>query len=112
MKRRTVLATGVTVAVAGCLSTAPGDEEIASETVYDQSTFTFEAEPGDEVIVELEVEEGVFGFVDVYSDEGGELLYEETETELEASAEIVDNDVHYLSVGGDGRVRVDAGLAT
>ncbi|SDR02109.1 hypothetical protein [Natronobacterium texcoconense] len=116
MKRRRLLAVGGTLAVttlAGCTGGAPGDIEIVDDTLTDSSSYTFEAEPGYELIIEFALRRGTFAHADLLDEDENRIMYEQTDRgELEHKETLEDGGTYHLEVVTDGWVNARIGLAT
>ena len=102
------------VTAAGCLGDEdPWDETIVSGTLDLDQGFPFEADEGDEVIVQSELgDAATFGQIDVWhlQDYGNYLISEHFEDEIDVSATIEESGEHTIFVDTDGHIDVHAGI--
>ncbi|ELY63426.1 hypothetical protein CYV19_00335 [Natronobacterium gregoryi SP2] len=99
--------------LAGCLDDTVGDVEIADERVEGSHTYTFEAEAGNELIVELQLQHGTFGHADLDYEDGTDVFYEQTERgeiELELREPLENSGTYHLDVVSDGWIDARVGL--
>lgn len=113
MHRRTCLATAAAglSSIAGCAGLL-GDDAAVSERVRDDGVYPFEAEPGDEIEVELDLQEGALAVFSVNDPRDEELLAGETDNQdtWTATAEAAGTHQAFVSTDGvvDLTVRVES----
>lgn len=108
MKRREFIPSLLLVGFSGCLGTGSdpdGFEEVANETIIDQTTLTLDGNAGDVVRITLENERGFVALIDVYTDTQT-LLEDETETQSTFELTLEEDATHFVWIGADERASV------
>lgn len=110
INRRTVLygvgTAGVSIPVAGCLGDA--DNSLVDTTVTDRDTFRFEASTDEEIVLDINNQNGSFTAVELapVADRSEPLVSEPVEDEREITLTAPEDGRYELSIVPDGRAAV------